>query len=550
LAEAEALLQRVADLITDDVDVDWDREAPDEESRGILRPLRALADIARFHRSALRDAPAESRTVRLDVDATGSGSTATSPTPARWGHLQIRERLGEGGFGEVYRAYDPRLKREVALKLLKRGTGGSLLEEGRNLARVRHPNVLAVHGVDQHDGRVGLWMDLLEGTDLQDVVQTRGAMGAREAAVVGIELCRALAALHQAELLHCDIKPRNIRRETGGRIVLMDLGGARDATGVRTGGPGTPYFLAPEILEGAPWSVAADIYSLGVSLFWLVTKTYPVAARNLPELRDRHRAGESVRLRDVRADLPAVFVSVVEQAIAPDPADRLPTAGAMEHALARSLEVSTEGGTPAPVDRPWWKRARARAFAVGGALVLAAVASSLLRPTGNLTAEAAIYAVGGPDGDRPLAPEEVIPLGGALYVQIQGDEDMFVYALNEDSQGEFHVLFPLTESADPLVAGVRHRLPESNRAWGVSSEGGRERIVVIASRERLEDLEAEIADAPRAAEEGNRGVGAVVETEAPSKSTQLGEITSLLLRRRSDRDGIRTWEFTFRSTRP
>ena len=143
-----------------------------------------------------------------------------------WGHLRIRKRIGAGGFGEVYRAWDGTLEREVALKLLRvEATGhGELKAEGRLLAKLRHPNVMTVYGLAEHAGRVGMWGELIRGSTLAELVKQQGKFSAAEATSIGKEVCRALAAAHASGLLHRDVKAQNVMREEGGRIVLMDFG--------------------------------------------------------------------------------------------------------------------------------------------------------------------------------------------------------------------------------------------------------------------------------------------------------------------------------------
>ena len=178
--------------------------------------------------------------------------------------FELIQQIGEGAFGDVYRARDA-LHRDVALKLLRHVSGRSaeqqaarILHEGRVLARVRHPSVVTVYGAEEHDGRVGLWMEFIEGRTLEALLRSQGSFGAREAALIGRELCRALAAVHGAGLVHRDIKAQNVMREAGGRLVLMDFGaGQIMQEEARTGGrvTGTPLYLAPELLRGAPASV-------------------------------------------------------------------------------------------------------------------------------------------------------------------------------------------------------------------------------------------------------------------------------------------------------
>ena len=121
----------------------------------------------------------------------------------------------------------------------------------------------------------------------------RGPISAREAALVGLDLCRALAAVHQAGLVHRDVKPHNVMREAGGRIVLMDFGAGRDNERARRdlSTAGTPLYMAPEVLDGATATAVSDLYSLGVLLFKLATRELPVRADSLDELRQAHASG-------------------------------------------------------------------------------------------------------------------------------------------------------------------------------------------------------------------------------------------------------------------
>jgi eukaryotic-like serine/threonine-protein kinase len=244
--------------------------------------------------------------------------TRRGPAPS-WGHLQLVERIGGGAFGEVYRAFDPRLGREVALKVLRGSVPTAELQarvmrESRNLAKVRHPNVVAIHGAHASGRRTGYWMELIHGTTLAHVLRTQGPYAAEEAAVVGRELCRALSAVHHAGLVHGDIKAQNVMREGSGRVVLMDFGSSQCREQTRTAGEqltGTLQYLAPEVLFGGAPSVAADIYGLGVLLFHLVTGEYPVLAKSIEELKRAHANGRVRRLTDFQRLLPQAFVTAV-----------------------------------------------------------------------------------------------------------------------------------------------------------------------------------------------------------------------------------------------
>ncbi len=159
---------------------------------------------------------------------------ANDTIPAAWGRFQIIEQIGVGTFGVVYRAIDPTLQIEVALKVTKprhpelASEREKALDEARRLVRIRHPNVVRVFAVEQVGDEIGLSMDLVRGQTLEDIVKLQATFGANEATLIGIDLCRALAAVHGAGILHGDIKAHNLMREQGGRTVLMDFGTGRD----------------------------------------------------------------------------------------------------------------------------------------------------------------------------------------------------------------------------------------------------------------------------------------------------------------------------------
>jgi serine/threonine protein kinase len=239
-----------------------------------------------------------------------------------WGRFRLLGRLGEGAFGTVYRAFDPRSRGEVALKVLNPrdahdDTRVRLRRECRNLARVHHRNVVALGGADLSDRRSGFWMELVRGETLADLLRSRGRFTVEDAAAIGRDLCRAVTAVHAAALVHGDIKAQNVMREASGRVVLVDFGSSlgRDealAAGDRL--TGTPQYLAPEILDGGEPGTASDIYSLGVLLFHLATGTYPVTGRSIDALKHAHAVGDRCRVTDFRDDLPRAFVAAIEGA--------------------------------------------------------------------------------------------------------------------------------------------------------------------------------------------------------------------------------------------
>jgi eukaryotic-like serine/threonine-protein kinase len=342
-AERQAALNALAESVADGAAVDWSsfESRADARERRLIRHLRLVDSISALYRSI----PEPADTIRDARSAPAAANAAAEPADLRWGRLVLRERIGQGMSAEVFRAFDTELHREVALKLLhgqEASAGGAharMLEEARRLARVRHPHVVQVYGAEQHDSRVGLWMELIRGESLEEIVKGRGPFGPREASLIGQDLCAAIAAVHRAGLLHRDVKAQNVIRESGGRIVLMDFGtGEERLTPAAPRMVGTPMYLAPELFRGAAASVQTDLYSLGVLLFYLVTGEFPVIATTMAQLARARVNRQMRRLRDVRPDLPAPFVRAVERALEHDPAARYQSAGDMEASLREAAD--------------------------------------------------------------------------------------------------------------------------------------------------------------------------------------------------------------------
>ena len=315
----------LAAAVLDGTPVDWDAElvAATDVTRPIIERLRLVAGVHPF--------PGE------------AAAPAARPLAAgeQWGSLRLMDRLGAGSNSEVWRAWDARLEREVALKLLpldERADASrrDVIHEGRLLARVRHPHVVTIHGAEAREGRVGLWMELVEGNDLESVVRSDGKVTPSEIVRIGSTVCDALQAVHDAGVLHRDVKAQNIRRTPDGRIVLMDFGSGRDLT--HTGQApndlsGTPLYLAPEVYTGGSATRQSDIYSVGVLLFRLLTGEFPVTGRTVRDIARAHRDGQVRRLRALRPEVPRQLAFVIERALARDPVRRFTRADEFGRAL-------------------------------------------------------------------------------------------------------------------------------------------------------------------------------------------------------------------------
>jgi serine/threonine protein kinase len=331
----------LAARIADGSGIDWPaaEAAPaDADERALLEELKAIAEVATLHRTP-EDWPME----------------AASLAGTRWGPLTLLTKIGEGRFGCVYAAWDARLQRRVALKLLYSASPAALaspttaIEEARLLARVRHPNVLAVYGAEAVEGQVGIWTEFIEGRTLESLLTERGPLPPEDVVTIGLDLCRALAAVHEAGLLHRDVKAQNVMRETGGRIVLMDFGTGYDLDAVATQAgdlSGTPLYLAPELYIGGRATPQSDVYALGVLLFHLLTAGYPVPGRTLDDVRSGHRLGRTRTLRDLRPNLPDALINAIDRGLSSDPSRRYASAAALAATLVACQAVEPTQDTP------------------------------------------------------------------------------------------------------------------------------------------------------------------------------------------------------------
>ncbi|WP_030685995.1 serine/threonine-protein kinase [Streptomyces globisporus] len=210
------------------------------------------------------------------------------------GRYRAVRQLGRGGMGVVWRAVDEVLGREVAVKELRtyNDASGPELEdlrlrmqrEARAAARVRHPGVIAVHDVTEHEGRPVIVMELVDGPSLDGVLGERGTLDPREAAQIGAAVLEALAAAHDVGVLHRDVKPGNVLLDRGGRVVLTDFGiatmddpGDGSATHLTRSGEivGSLDYLAPERAQGQQPGPASDVWALGATLYAAVEGTSP-----------------------------------------------------------------------------------------------------------------------------------------------------------------------------------------------------------------------------------------------------------------------------------
>ncbi len=271
------------------------------------------------------------------------------------GRFRVLDRVGSGGMGTVYRAFDERLQRQVAVKEIAGADARRVLREAQAAARLNHPGIVTLYELGSQDGRAVLVSELVEGTTLAELAQCEG-LSDREAAEFGADICEALAHAHERGVIHRDVKPQNVivRADDGvGRQAkLMDFGiaslagaAALTATGEVVG---TLAYMAPEQAEGEPAGEHADTYSLALTLYELWAGTNPVA-RATPAHTAREIGQPLPSLREHRPDLPRQLSECVDSCLLPEPELR-PSLAELHDSLQTAL-TSLDGHRPVPPPR-------------------------------------------------------------------------------------------------------------------------------------------------------------------------------------------------------
>ena len=268
--------------------------------------------------------------------------------PVLMDRYELGELVGRGGMGEVYVGHDRVLGRRVAIKLLPEGGAASdpelverLRSEARLEAAIDHPNVMRVHDLTVTDTTIFVVMEYLEGETLQARLRRESALPIDEAVRVAADVCLALGAAHNAGMVHRDIGPGNIMLCADETVKVMDFGIARlaDST-IHTAAQtvGTPSYLAPEQATGTAVDGRADLYSLGCTLYHMVTGQPPFTSPRPVEVAWQHCYADPRPPSTLRPDLPAPLEAVILTALAKSPEQRHEDAQQMRTALLSAVE--------------------------------------------------------------------------------------------------------------------------------------------------------------------------------------------------------------------
>jgi eukaryotic-like serine/threonine-protein kinase len=321
------------------------------------------------------------------------------------GRYEITAPVGAGAMGEIYRARDPELDREVAIKVLPATVADDpdrlerLEREARAVGRLDHPNLLTIYDFGRHQGAPYLVCELLTGETFEDRL-AKGPMPMRTALAYAAQIADGLAAAHERGIVHRDLKPANLFLTADGRVKILDFGLARLVDAATEGESrlptlaevtepgmmlGTVAYMAPEQAAGKRVDHRADQFAFGIVLYEMLTGSRPFRGGTAPETLTAILRHDPEPLAQVAPGLPAPLRWIVERCLAKDPAARYDSTGDLAKELKTVRERSAELGTPAATEQrtaPRWVRPTA-ALLLAGVLALSAIAALLIGGRGG-----------------------------------------------------------------------------------------------------------------------------------------------------------------------
>ena len=260
----------------------------------------------------------------------------------RIGKFELHGVIGEGAMGVVWKAYDPVLRRFVALKRLGPQVGKTkeaherFLREARAAGALQHPNIVTIYDLGEHDGQLFIAMELVEGRDLSELITSQEPLALERKLDIAIELLEGLEYAHERGVIHRDIKPSNIRLTADGRVKIMDFGIARQQSADESGGAalvGTPSYMAPEQITNGPITRVTDVFAVGCLLYELLSYQKPFAGESLHGVLYQVLTTDPKPLRTMAPSIPASLERVVARAMNKVPEDRYDSARQLQQAL-------------------------------------------------------------------------------------------------------------------------------------------------------------------------------------------------------------------------
>lgn len=266
----------------------------------------------------------------------------------RFANYKIERFLGQGGMARVYLATHLTLERPCAIKVLRPTTiagdenaAEAFLAEARLAAALVHPHVVTLHTIGEADGRQYIEMEYVNGQSLNRLLERHGVLEPLEATRFMLHVSSALAAAHDARMVHRDIKPGNVMVTEGGHAKLADFGLAKriSTTQPLAGGTlcGTPNYMAPELFAGHPATKQSDIYAMGVTYFSLLVGRLPVETPSIKELVRFHASRTGLDITATVSGLPSGVVDILGRALATTPTDRYESSGELYDDLSATF---------------------------------------------------------------------------------------------------------------------------------------------------------------------------------------------------------------------
>lgn len=277
---------------------------------------------------------------------------------------EVRTHLGDGSTATVYQAFDTKLGREVALKVLlphvRETTAQRFFQEAKAAAHLNHPNIMSIHDIDEDDGRHFLVVEYVEGDSLTYYIPSSPDVVVE----LGTQIALALQYAHDNDIIHRDIKPANIKVTPGGQVKIMDLGLARPSSAKRVTAPGmvigTPAYISPEQAQGHNLDSRTDIYSLGIVLYEMITGELPFNADDITALLLQHVQQQPTAPSQVVENLPMALETVILKLLEKNPNRRFQSMEALAHALRASIPTTAElkatGETRINQQKPEWSK--------------------------------------------------------------------------------------------------------------------------------------------------------------------------------------------------
>jgi serine/threonine protein kinase len=420
----------------------------------------------------------------------------------RIGPYEIIGSLGAGGMGEVYRAWDPRLNREVALKILPddvardRVRRRRFLEEARAAGSLSHPNVLAVYDVSVGTSTAFIVSELLDGAQLRDEID-RGPLPTNRLLDLAVQIAAGLSAAHDAGIVHRDLKPENILVTRDGRVKIVDFGLAKAfaPAAAEAVGPepttltlpgvlvGTPHYMSPEQASGSVVDFRSDQFALGLILYEMATGVQPFRRQTPVQTMSAIVSDEARPVAELNAKTPAVLNWIIERCLAKNPDDRYAATTDVARDLTTLQHRLSEVTAPEERLARASGRARKLALPIGAGLVLLAAVLAAVAPSEPGPSSALTFTPFVTDAKFQGAPAWS-PDGSALAYVSTADGILQVFTKSVASRLPHQLTDSRFDSSDPFWSPDGNRVyyqslaRDAESLWSVSVAGGSPELVV------------------------------------------------------------------------